>query len=240
MLGSHFFRFILNIFLPPRCALCKKLIQDNHALCPDCFKEIHFIEEPVCPICGIPLEYENKENCICPTCLSKKRPYGKARSAFVYDSFSRQLILPFKHADKTELTPFLENLLWCAGKDLIQQCDMIVPVPLHWKRLLHRKYNQAGLLARQLAKRAHKTYAITALIRVQNTHSQSHLSPTARNRNVRTAFKTSGKINITGKHILLVDDVRTTEATINACTRELLKAGATKVDVLTLAMVIKK
>ena len=240
MLLSHFFRFILNIFLPPRCALCKKLIQDNHALCPDCFKEIHFIEEPVCPICGTPLEYENKENNICPTCLNKKRLYTHARSAFVYDTFSRNLILPFKHADKTELTPFLENLLWRAGKDLISNCDVIVPVPLHWKRFLRRRYNQAGLLACRLAKRAKKGYAPTALIRTQDTKSQGHLSPAARQKNVRSAFKASVKINLSGKRVLLIDDVRTTEATITACTKELLKAGAAQVDVLTLAMVIKK
>ena len=237
---SRFLNFILNLFLPPRCALCKKLIQTNHALCPDCFKEIHFIEEPLCPICGTPLEYENKYNCLCSDCLKKKPIYAQARSVFVYDAFSRNLILPFKHADKTELAPFLEHLLWRIGKEFVAKSDYIVPVPLHWKRLLKRKYNQAGILAYRLAKKGHKKYLPNALIRIQNTVSQGHLSPTQRRKNVKSAFKVSNKINLTNKRILLIDDVRTTGATINACTKVLRQAGASEVYVLTLAMVIKK
>lgn len=236
----RFLNFILNLFLPPRCALCKKLVQTNHGLCPDCFKQIHFIEEPLCPVCGTPLEYENKYNCLCANCLNRKPIYTQARSAFVYDSFSRNLILPFKHADKTELAPFLEQLLWRVGKDFITHSDYIIPVPLHWKRLLKRKYNQAGVLAYRLAKRGKKKYLPAALIRVKETVSQGHLGPAQRKKNVKAAFKVSPKIDLTGKRILLVDDVRTTGATVNACTKVLRQAGASQVYVLTLAMVIKK
>ena len=148
------FQKFLNFLLPPHCPVCQKRIWDNHAVCGECFGKLHFISGAICQKCGQPLPY--KEARICASCLNKQPPYHRALSVLKYDKNSKSLILPFKHSDHIELVPLLVQWMSLYGKDIILNCDCLIPVPLHISRLVKRKYNQAALLAKGLAQIYHK------------------------------------------------------------------------------------
>lgn len=230
---------LLNVILPPNCPVCGKKTAGEHDLCSHCYTKIHFITKPYCQCCGRPYEFKTFDELICGACLQKRPLFHKARAAFTYDDFSKKLILPFKHGRRTELAPFLVQLLIRVGNDLIKEADVIIPVPLHRFRLMKRGYNQAALLAGLLAKKYRKHYAPDVLKRIKHTKSQGHLSPSARAKNLQGAFHIVHASKIKNKRILLIDDVMTSGATVNACTKILLKNGAKQVDILTLARVIK-
>ena len=231
------FQKILNFLLPPHCPICGKQIWDHHAVCGECFGKLHFISGAICQKCGKPLPY--KEAQVCASCLKKPPIYNRAISILKYNETSKALILPFKHADNIELTPLLSQWMSRKGKDLILECDCIIPVPLHITRLFKRKYNQSALLAKSLSKIYKKEYLPSVLVRSKRTESQGHMSSTQRKQNIKNAFKIQNADRIKGKKVLLIDDVMTTGATINECTKVLLKAGAKSVSILTLARVIK-
>lgn len=234
------FNAILDFILPPLCPLCKKRILTQHGLCADCFAKIDFISRPYCEICGKPFEFDIPEENLCGACCRKLPLFAKARASFLYDSFSAKLILPFKHSDHLELTPLLTRLLKHAGTDLFNETDLIIGVPLHRFRFIKRKYNQADILAKSLAETIRKPYYSSILIRNRSTPSQGHMNATKRKENVSGAFSVKNPHLITDKTVLLIDDVFTTGATLNECTKVLLKHGARKVLVLTLARVSKK
>lgn len=231
----------LNLLMPAKCFCCHKIVCGKSALCPDCFKKITQLSDVSCPICAHPYELAAYKGMICPNCLKKRPVFRQLKSALAYDQYSRDLILPFKHADRTDIAPFFVQLMTRAGSDLLYTCDAIVPVPLHWRRLIVRKYNQAAILANQLAKRVKKPYLPDTLMRHINTANQGHSSPAERKKNVKGAFSISPKKKhlIKGKRILLIDDVYTTGSTINECARELYKAGAAEVNALTIARVCR-
>lgn len=233
------FKNLLNFVFPPQCPICKKRVQDTNNLCNECFSMIHFISTPYCEKCGRPFEFQITEELFCGVCLTKKQPFHKARAAFKYDDFSKKLILPFKHGDHIELTPLLTHLLLQAGKDLFPDIDIILPVPLHRFRLMKRKYNQAALLAKALSHHINKPFIAGVLLRIKSTQSQGHLKKDKRKQNVAKAFAVTNNQLILGKHILLVDDVLTSGATLNECAKVLKKAGAKQVSYLTLARVLK-
>ena len=153
----------------------------------------------------------------------------------VYDDVSKRLILPFKHADRTDMTPFLAQQLLTFGKEQIDKCDIIIAVPLHVSRLRQRKYNQALLLAQYIARKTHKTLLPDTLVRVRATKSQGHDSATQRKKNVHKAFAVRAREDLKGAKVLLIDDVRTTGATLDACSIALRKVGVKEVHVLVLA-----
>ena len=223
--------------MPPCCPICQKRLWDNHAVCGECFGKLNFISDAVCRKCGKPLPY--KEAQVCAECLKKEPIYHRALSVLKYNEASKALILPFKHADHIELTPLLIQWMKLKGNDLISNCDCLIPVPLHISRLFKRKYNQSALLAKGLAEIFHKDYQPSVLLRTKRTQSQGHMSPKQRKQNIKNAFKIQNPDKIKGKKLLIIDDVMTTGATVNECTKVLLKAGAVSVDILTLARVIR-
>lgn len=158
------------------------------------------------------------------------------RAALRYDEASKRLLLAFKHGDRTELAPALARLMAQAGGPLLAEADLIVPVPLHWSRLLVRRYNQAALLAAELARMAGRTFAPRLLRRRRRTPSQGGLDAAGRRRNVRAAFVVP--VRLEGERVLLIDDVQTTGATLEEAARTLLKAGAGAVDSLVAARVV--
>jgi ComF family protein len=160
---------------------------------------------------------------------------------FRYDDDSRDLILGFKHGDRTHAAPAFGHWLSRAAGPLADDADLVVPVPLHHWRLFRRRYNQSALLARALAHRAEIAYAPNLLTRVRATPSQGRMSRARRRLNVRGAFAVAprNRHRIKGRRVLLVDDVYTTGATLSEATRCLLGAGAGVVDVLTLARVVR-
>lgn len=228
----------IDFLLPPLCPICRQRITHNNTLCARCFAELSFISNTVCQKCGAPLPYEQARLCV--HCLKKMPIFDKALSVLKYDETSKALILPFKHTDYIEIAPLLAKWMNQRGKDLISNCDCIVPVPLHLYRLFKRKYNQSALLARKLAKINHKEYLPRCLKRCRYTKSQGHMNPKQRKKNVRNAFKVCPKYHLKDKVVLLIDDVMTTGATINECAKILKKNGAKSVYVLTLARVIRE
>ena len=234
---KHMLKSIINFILPPLCPMCNHPVDEANMLCAHCFKELHFITRPYCQRCGNPFEFDIKGDGVCAACLKQEPPYHMARSVLVYNEGAKKLILPFKHADRTDLTGLLCQFLLKEYSDLITEADIIIPVPLHITRLLLRHYNQAALLAHRLAKVKHRRYEPNILKRVRATPSQGHMNAKERKQNVHKAFAILNPKKIVNKKILLVDDVMTTGATVEECTKILLNAGANRVDVLTLCRV---
>ena len=177
----------------------------------------------------------------CGVCMANPPPYNKARSVFRYDEYSRDLILSFKHADRTDLAPAFANWMARIAPELMTEKTLLVPVPLHSHRLLKRRFNQSAMLARSLGKKTGKPVCTDLLQRIKATPSQGSKSFKGRYKNVEGAFRVDPRQAeaVRSKHILLIDDVFTTGATVEACSRTLLKAGAERVDVLTLCRVVR-
>ncbi|GER06244.1 phosphoribosyltransferase [Iodidimonas muriae] len=232
----------LDSLLPPRCYACGTLVDRQGALCGPCWSGLHFITAPSCMRCGYPFEIGLDGHHMCGACLAHPPAYDRGISALVYDDASRALILGFKRADRLELAKPLAGLMAQAGRDLLAQADLIVPVPLHRTRLLSRRFNQSAVLARALAQISGTSWTPFLLERTRRTPSQGGLNRAERTRNVRGAFRIRPKAQAThvlrNTHILLVDDVLTTGATVTACTGVLRKAGASSISVLTLARVV--
>jgi ComF family protein len=187
--------------------------------------------------CGAPFEYDVGERCA--ACLAQPRAFARARAACLYDDASRDLILKFKHADRTDLARLFSRWIGRAAADLLAEADAVAPVPLHPTRLLHRRYNQAAEIARPLARAHRLSYLADSLVRARRTESQGGKSGSGRRRNVVGAFVVpqGRKRHVEGRRILLIDDVLTTGATAEACARALLTAGARAVDVAVVARV---
>ncbi len=234
-------RSALNAVLPARCMLCGAMVAEDGALCAACWDGLHFLAPPACACCGYPFEYEVPSESLCAACQRRLPQFDRARAVFAYDDASRSLILSFKHADQTHQAPAFGRWLARAGTALVADADLLVPVPLHRWRLFVRRFNQAALLAYALGRESGKPVAADLLRRRRWTRSQGRMSRTARIRNVRGAFavREEWRERLRGARILLLDDVQTTGATVEECARVLKRAGATRVDVLTLARVIR-
>jgi ComF family protein len=230
-------RVLLDTLLPPQCLGCNAVVDTPGALCASCFGRVTFITRPHCETCGVPLENPVVEDVICGACLRDRPSYDRARAAFVYDGDSKALVLRLKHGDRTDTAAHLAKWLARAGADLVHACGLIAPVPLHRWRLLMRAYNQSALLANALGRLTAKPVVPDALKRCKPTPSQGGLDRGARRRNVARAFTVQRPQRVAGKRVLLIDDVLTTGATVDACARTLRAAGAAAVDVLVLARV---
>ena len=233
------FNPLVDLLIPFRCLKCGFILRDDAGLCSSCWSQVPFITKPYCKCCGFPFEFDIEEEALCAVCSHSHPFFKSARSVFSYQKESRDLILKFKHTDSISSAPVFAK--WMA-----RLCDEIenplcVPVPLHWTRLFTRTYNQAALLAREIAKQKGWTYAPTCLLRRRRTPSQGYLSKKERIKNVGRAFVVpqGKKLQIADKTILLIDDVFTTGATLNECSKVLLKAGAREVHALTLGRVSK-
>jgi len=232
---------MLDIVLPPRCLKCGATVDAVGALCADCWPAVAFLAPPHCAACGLPFEFDLGPDALCGACAGERPVFARARAAFRYDDGSKDLILRFKHADRTDSAPAFARWMARAGAALLADADLIVPVPLHWLRLFMRRYNQAALLASALGGLSGKPAVNDLLLRRRRTPSQGGLGALGRQRNVAGAFAVDPRrrARLQDKRVLLVDDVLTTGATVSACTSALLRAGAGAVDVLTLARVVR-
>ena len=142
-------RAALDFLVPPRCAACDEPVAVQGELCPGCFGRTSFISAPMCVRCGVPFAAADQGGSegLCPGCRAHPPLFRQARAAVRYDDQGRRLILPLKHADRLDLAPILAPMLVRAGQEMLARADLLVPVPLHRRRLFHRKYNQAAVLA---------------------------------------------------------------------------------------------
>jgi ComF family protein len=234
-------RALLDLLLPSHCVACDATVEAPGLLCPDCFRRTGFITEPFCVRCGVPFANAGLGGAhhLCPGCRVAPPVFGRARAALRYDAEGRRLILPFKHADRTELSAVLAPHMARAGAALLREAELLVPVPLHRGRLFRRRYNQAALLAKAVGRIANVPCAVDALVRRRATASLGEKSAAERVAEVAGAFavRASRASRLAGKRVLLVDDVMTSGATANACASVLLAAGAAAVDVLVAARV---
>lgn len=233
-------RSALDLLFPPLCVSCRTPVAEPYSLCAACWRAIAFLDGPCCMQCGYPFDFDPGAGTRCAGCLARPPVFDQARAVMRYDDKSRDLILAFKRADRLDLVPAFANWLQRAGHGLIDQADLIVPVPLHRTRLWQRRYNQSALLAQEISRRTGRPADLFLLERVRRTPSQGEMpSAKARRRNVLGAFQVVNQPLLRGKVVLLIDDVYTTGATLEACARALKRAKAQRILVLTLARVVR-
>lgn len=240
-LGGAVARGAIDLLLPPRCLACENRVDRQGLLCADCFPRHRFITAPMCARCGVPFGHpgEAGPQGLCAACLAHPPVFGRARAVWRYDAASRDVILPLKHADRTELAPALARLMAGAGRELLHGADLLVPVPLHYRRLVARRYNQAALLARGIGRIARVTVVPDLLRRVRATPSLGDLGAAERAAVLAgtIAVAPRHRARLAGQRVVLIDDVLTSGATANECARVLLADGAAAVDVLAAARV---
>jgi ComF family protein len=244
----------IDAVLPPQCLACSTIVDAPGRLCATCWGKLSWIAAPFCARCGVPFAFDASAGApahaiTCGPCLAHPPLFDRARAVFAYDDAARGLILGFKHADRLHGAPAFGQWLARSGAELLDDADLIAPVPLHWLRLASRRYNQAAVLAQALIRARARAGAGAGrlqlvpdlLRRGRRTPSQGHLSRRERARNVARAFLVPRHYmnKVRDARVLLVDDVLTTGATVGECARTLRAAGAARVDVVTLARVVR-
>jgi ComF family protein len=231
-----------HLIYPPTCAGCRVAILEPHGLCATCWSSLKWIERPFCERLGTPFDLDIGGTLLSPLAIASPPLFERARAVTSYDEMARALVYRLKYSDHMELGHALGVMMARAGAELLNDADVLIPIPLHWSRLWRRRYNQSMVLAKAVA----QTYRQRPLLiqnqllkRVKRTVHQTGLTREQRKANLKGAFHVPPKAGtmVKNKNIVLIDDVLTTGATVNAATKSLLKAGAARVDVLTFARV---
>ncbi len=233
---------IVRFLWPPHCLACDTKVGAEGGLCAECWSGLSLIERPYCERLGTPFAYDPGVGALSPAAIADPPPFGRLRAVARHDDVARKLVHALKYRDRLDLARWMAGWMGRSGAELVAGADLIVPIPLHRQRLWSRRFNQSAQLAAEIAKRAGKTFAAEALIRVKATRQQVGLSAAERARNVAGAFaiRAAQREALAGKRVVLVDDVFTTGETSKAATRVLAKAGAASVDVLVFALVVKE
>jgi len=233
-------RMAADVLFPAACIGCRTQVSEPGTLCPACWSQLRFIERPLCPVMGTPFSHDFGEGFLSAEAIADPPPFRRLRSAVLHRGAAQRMAVSLKFHDRTDLAPWMARWMARAGSELLDECGVIVPVPLHRWRFWRRRFNQSAELARALAKRADRPFAPQALARIRRTDQQVGLGVKERRRNVDGAFRVpqEHEIAVRGRRVLLIDDVYTTGATVKAATRALLRGGAKSVDVLTFSRVL--
>jgi ComF family protein len=231
-----FLKSVLDFALPPRCSGCGIIVGEVHNFCADCWRQIEFLGESGCKTCGLPLQAT--ESASCGICLARPPRITRTRAAVAYDDLSRGLAIRLKYGRKVAIARTMARYM----VPLIEESAgdrLLMPVPLHWTRLWQRGFNQSALVAREVARRLGIRSDPYSLQRIRRTPPLKGMSALQRRKTVGGAFRIRDKSAVTGKTVILIDDVLTTGSTAEACARALKRAGAARVELITWARVVK-
>jgi ComF family protein len=233
-------RTALDVALPPLCPSCRVPLGDGIGLCASCWSKLSLIEPPYCARLGIPFTYDPGPGLLSIEAIADPPAYERARAAVRYDDIARKLVVSFKYADRLDLAPMMAKWMARAGRELLAEADALLPVPLHWRRLWARRFNQSATLAGAISDLSGVPVMHGTLKRVRATAQQVGLSKSERADNVQGTFRVPAeeKAQVAGRRLVLIDDVLTSGATADTCARALLRAGAAHVDVLVFARVV--
>ena len=231
---------VANVIVPPTCLVCDDAVGSSGLLCGDCWSRLRIIEKPYCPVMGTPFAYDSVAETVSMPAMAAAPDFDHSRSAVVYDDVARRLVHGVKFGDRSDLAPWMARWMVRAGEDILEPRVTIIPVPLHRWRMIKRRYNQSAELGRHVARLSEGDFQPGVLQRIRPTRQQVGLGARERRRNVLGAFRVPPEmeIHVRSGHIVLIDDVYTTGATLQACTRALRRKGAATVDCLTFARVV--
>jgi len=240
-LPGWLWRGAVNVLTPSRCLACNVTLREPASLCVACWGKLEHLDDPVCNVMGTPFAYDMGAGAVSAAALALAPAWDRSRAAVAYDEASRPLVHSLKYRDRQEAGLLMARMMLRAGRDLIRDADLIVPVPLHRWRLWKRRFNQSGFLAQTIARATGKPYRPDILVRRRATRSQVGLDEDDRRKNVRGAFELAAgtAAAVSGRRVLLIDDVRTTGATAEACAGVIRAAGAAQTDVVTFALVLE-
>lgn len=237
------FQTALRLVYPPRCLCCGGLVEREFGLCAECWRGTAFIGGLVCDLCGVPLPGEAPPGDVvhCDDCMRVARPWSQGRAALLYRESGRRLVLALKHGDRQDVAQPAADWMVRAAEQILTPDMLVAPVPLHWTRMLRRRYNQSALLSTAVAKRAELAHCPDLLIRHRRTPVLHGAGRDARFVTLNGAIKVSPgrRHRLVARKVLIVDDVMTSGATLAACAEACLVAGASQVFVLILARVAK-
>ena len=231
----------LSLIYPDQCQMCPEQVSESGGLCGKCWSETPFLRGLVCVTCGVSLPGSDAGKVVCDDCMVMNRPWEAGRAAFAYRDMGRRIVLALKHGDRLDLAGPAAGWMLSAGRDLLTDDTLFVPVPVHWTRLFTRRYNQSAELARAMSRKSGLRHCPDALVRMRRTAKQDGMTVEQRMRNMEGAIEPNPKrlARLKGATVCLIDDVMTSGATLAVSTQALRAAGADHVFVLLLARVEK-
>lgn len=235
-------RSVREIILPAMCPACREPVEQGGGLCAACWSRLSFITPPLCERTGLPFAFDPGEAILSRAAMADPPAWDRARATVRFGDVARDLVHQLKYGDRLDLAPLISRFMWVAGEEMLKDADALVPVPLHWTRLWKRRFNQAAVLAQGVAKHANLPVELDVVKRVRRTPAQVGLDKADRRRNVDAAFMVPEEMRgrVHGRRLVLIDDVLTTGATLDALARVLSRAGAARVDVLVFARVVQE